>query len=363
MAHLLVVLLRAPFQTCAFLYVFIAQVVLVLLKRLLLPHFPIYQSLRLQVQRAYLSSASLTYPELVHRLPVTTSEQRAQRVGNGNGNGNGWTGYLIPGHHDQDLRPFTQTPPDGSRCVVLYAHGGGYARGEARMYIPYMERWVACAAEQGILLLFLSVEYPLTSEAPHPAQRDSFIKAYRHLLEVGVSPESIVFMGDSAGGGLCILSALEAEKQGLPQPAASILISPWMDMSLRSFQGGNALVETDYVATANTSVPMFVRMFLGQGQSQHKGDSPDVNPLYRTPESLRYLNPQLVLVGAAEFTLQESKDWAALCLKAGVEHELVVEWGQLHVYALGSSFLDPEVRRKTDQKVVGWISRHIKSYT
>ncbi|KAK5460810.1 hypothetical protein LTS15_002873 [Exophiala xenobiotica] len=205
--------------------------------------------------------------------------------------------------------------------------------------------------------LVLTIDPALTSEASHPAQRDSFTKAYRYLLDVGVPSGNVIFMGGSAGGGLCILSALEAKKEGLPQPAGSILISPWMDMSLRSFQGGNALVETDYVATANTSVPMFSRMFLGQ--SKYKGDSPEVNPLYRTPESLRNLNPQLILVGAAEFTLQESKDWAALCRKAGVEHELVVEWGQLHVYALGSRFLDSEVRRRTDEKVVGWMSRHL----
>jgi acetyl esterase/lipase len=45
------------------------------------------------------------------------------------------------------------------KCVVLYAHGGGYARGEAKMYINYMERWVKAATLENLDMVFLSVEY------------------------------------------------------------------------------------------------------------------------------------------------------------------------------------------------------------
>lgn len=40
----------------------------------------------------------------------------------------------------------------------------------------------------------------LSTDKSHPAQLDTFIQAYRYLLESGVAPENIVFMGDSAGG-------------------------------------------------------------------------------------------------------------------------------------------------------------------
>jgi carboxylesterase type B len=46
-----------------------------------------------------------------------------------------------------------------NRCIVVYAHGGGYARGEARMYLKYMERWEKVAKEMGVDVIFLSVEY------------------------------------------------------------------------------------------------------------------------------------------------------------------------------------------------------------
>ena len=52
-----------------------------------------------------------------------------------------------------------QAVGNGKLRVVLYGHGGGYARGEARMYVPYMKRWVEVAEEKGLQIVFLSIEY------------------------------------------------------------------------------------------------------------------------------------------------------------------------------------------------------------
>lgn len=40
-------------------------------------------------------------------------------------------------------------------------------------------------------------------------------------------------------------------------------------------------------------------------------------------------------VGVAEFALNDSKDWARKCREAGMECQLQVEWGQLHVWGFG----------------------------
>lgn len=152
MANLLSLILRNPIRTTSFSYTFIVQILLIILKRILLPHYPHYQSLRLQLQRAYLSSSSLCFPDFVHRLPITyCSEKRARKVGDS------WTGYVVPG--TRDLKDTIIQTGDIQRGVVVYAHGGGYARGEARMYLNYMERWVKVAKQAGLELTFLTVEY------------------------------------------------------------------------------------------------------------------------------------------------------------------------------------------------------------
>jgi acetyl esterase/lipase len=122
-------------------------------------------------------------------------------------------------------------------------------------------------------------------------------------------------------------------------------------MSTHPRDGGNALMDTDYVIGANTLTPDFAKRWLN-GISPA---SPDANPLMREPKELKGLNPQLILVGGGEFALQEGKDWARLCCKAGVNHRIVCEWGQLHVYALGSTWLAPEVRRRTELSIVDWM--------
>ena len=40
----------------------------------------------------------------------------------------------------------------------------------------------------------------LTTKESHPAQLNAFLKAYQSLLDDGVDPKQIIFMGDSAGG-------------------------------------------------------------------------------------------------------------------------------------------------------------------
>ena len=150
--HRLKLMLLHPLSSLRFLYTFAAQSWLVVLRRLLLPHFPRYQTFRTQMQRAFMSSCSATFPDLCWGLPVgNVPEDEARLISPS------VPAYLIPGY--KSLKPLMVDRAGESHCVAIYAHGGGYARGEARMYIRYMERWTRVATEAGLDLSFLSVEY------------------------------------------------------------------------------------------------------------------------------------------------------------------------------------------------------------
>lgn len=197
----------------------------------------------------------------------------------------------------------------------------------------------------------------LTDTAGHPAQLNCFFAAYQYLLGLGIPSSRIMFAGDSAGGGLSILTGLRALKQSVDQPAGYILISPWIDHSGEPFDGGNALVETDYVVTANLMVPAMSSAFT-RGLP---GDAPEINPLFVDTQDIRGMSRQLILVGAAEFALAEGSRWASRCKKAGVEHTLIREYGQMHIYAMGSSWMPPSVRNKTDMLILDWIQESLAS--
>lgn len=336
---------NSPLACLLCVYTFVTQVVLITARRLLLPHLFTYQTYRTQLFRAYLI-ATFALPT----LPNVASESEAKLIEEKGK----WTGYIIPG--TRGLHEFAGESISGRRVIALYAHGGGYSFGDARQYLSYMRRWVECAKAAGIDLVFLSVEYPLSGEAPHPAQLNSFTAAYQYLLGIGIDSSNVVFMGDSAGGGLCTITAISLlhSPTNTPQPSACILISAWLDLSgqIYDYEGGNALIETDFV-DANMLVPVLSAMFIGKNDAK----DPSVNPLLHKPQDLTDLCPQLVLVGAGEFALQDSRAWTLLCRAAGVEIELVAERGQPHIYAMGSKWLEPAVKKKTEGKIVQWLAR------
>ncbi|PHJ25505.1 alpha beta hydrolase fold domain-containing protein [Cystoisospora suis] len=94
-------------------------------------------------------------------------------------------------------------------------------------------------------------DYKLAPEAVWPAQLEESLAAYEYLCnEMGAQGENIVLLGDSAGGNLAvtvmakILEREAAATQGgagdgkailkpLPRPAGMVLLSPWLDLSMK----------------------------------------------------------------------------------------------------------------------------------
>lgn len=159
--HLVQLIVSNPWKSLKFLYTWSVSTSLVVLRGIILPNIPIYQPLRIRLQRAYLSSAAVVFPDLVHRLPVgPLPKTEAWPLKSST---HRFEGYLIPGTKATLLKELSAGNSHKHQCVVLYAHGGGYARGEAKMYLKYMKRWERVAMSMSLDLVFLSVEYRLFS--------------------------------------------------------------------------------------------------------------------------------------------------------------------------------------------------------
>ncbi|CAF1206959.1 unnamed protein product [Rotaria sordida] len=77
----------------------------------------------------------------------------------------------------------------------------------------------------------LHLEYRLAPEHPLPAAVDDTLAFYRALLRDGISSSRLIIMGDSAGGGLTLLTVQALLARHLPIPRAIITMSPWTDFS------------------------------------------------------------------------------------------------------------------------------------
>jgi len=168
------------------------------------------------------------------------------------------------------------------------------------------------------------VHYGRAPENPHPGPVDDMVKAYGWLIELGIGPKHIAFTGDSAGGGLAVTTMLRARQKGMPLPAASVPLSPWLDM-----QATGSTFKSNAEKDVLVSAPIIQTMastFLG---ADGNPDDPLANPLHA---DLTGLPPLLIQVGADETLLDDSRALAAAARRARVDVTLEEEPEMQHVY-------------------------------
>eukprot|EP00012_Vannella_robusta_P012928 CAMPEP_0206199606 /NCGR_PEP_ID=MMETSP0166-20121206/10365_1 /ASSEMBLY_ACC=CAM_ASM_000260 /TAXON_ID=95228 /ORGANISM="Vannella robusta, Strain DIVA3 518/3/11/1/6" /LENGTH=266 /DNA_ID=CAMNT_0053617747 /DNA_START=292 /DNA_END=1092 /DNA_ORIENTATION=- len=129
------------------------------------------------------------------------------------------------------------TPKPSKHITIVYFHGGGFIEGSIKAY----EGVVANLVNELQLIgnsvggsLHYSVvipEYRLAPENPLPTGIEDCLEAYKYILKEGNDENTILFMGDSAGGHLTISVALEAIEKGVPTPKALVAFSPWTDLT------------------------------------------------------------------------------------------------------------------------------------
>ena len=203
--------------------------------------------------------------------------------------------------------------------VLLCAHGGGYALGSM-----YTHRKVYAHAAKAIGCRALIVHYGLAPENVHPGPVNDMARSYKWLLDQGIPAGHIALIGDSAGGGLAVTTILRLREQGLPLPAATMPLSPWLDMD-----GAGETFETnaakDLIVTRDLIQGM-AATFLGEGGNRR---DPLANPLYA---DLKDLPPMYVQTGADETLLDDSRKLADLARRSGVDVTLEIVPEMQHVF-------------------------------
>lgn len=203
--------------------------------------------------------------------------------------------------------------------VLQCTHGGGYVTGSMythRKIYGHFAKAIGCRA--------LIPDYRRAPEHPHPAPVEDAARSYRWLLDQGIKPQHIAFTGDSAGGGLSVTTLLKARELGLPMPAATMPLSPWLDMeatspTFDSNRSKDALVQREIVQG-------MAGMFLGENGNRK---DPLANPLLA---DLRGLPPMYIQVGDDETLLDDSRHLAQRARDASVPVTLEIEPGMQHVY-------------------------------
>lgn len=117
------------------------------------------------------------------------------------------------------------TPPGHTPFAYIDLHGGALVFGGG-------ENCRIAAGKQADLhnLMCYGIDYRMPPDHPYPAALDDCVATYRHVLKHH-APEHIVIGGRSAGGNLATAMVLRARDEGLPMPAALVLLSPEVDLT------------------------------------------------------------------------------------------------------------------------------------
>ena len=215
--------------------------------------------------------------------------------------------------------------PRPDQPAVLYFHGGGYAVGTAAQTIGLP----AEIARRGNCTV-LSVDYRLAPEHPFPAAVDDGLDAYGGAL--GAYPVTqLAVAGESGGGGLALATLLAARQRGLPMPAAVLLMSPWVDLTL----SGPSL-------TTKASVdPVMTLQALERRAKEYAGNEPRTNPLVSPLwGDFGGFPPLLIQVGSHEILLDDAVRLAGRAAAGDVTTVLEVTAYVHHVFQAVAAQLD-----------------------
>ena len=227
--------------------------------------------------------------------------------------------------------------------AILYFHGGGFRLGSVSSHRELIAR---ISEASGCRVL--AINYRLAPEHRFPAPLEDAMAAYGWMLDQGLKPENIAFAGDSAGGNLALAAMLGLRDRGLSLPAAGAVMSPWTDLAATSAS----------YASRSDADPIHQRPMILALAKNYLGPNgyprdPLASPLYA---DLAGLPPLLIQVGDRETVLSDSTMFADRAKAAGVDVELEVWDGMIHVFQMFAAEL-PEGR-----DAIGVIARFLDKH-
>ncbi|MFE6970386.1 alpha/beta hydrolase fold domain-containing protein [Isoptericola sp. NPDC057653] len=228
--------------------------------------------------------------------------------------------------------------PDGP--VVLDLHGGGLLYGAGEVC-----RVSAVTASARTGLVAWGVDYRMPPLHPYPAALDDALAAYRALLSER-GPGRVVVCGGSAGGNLAAALLLRARDEGLPMPAALVLLTPEVDLT----ESGDSFVTNAPHDLALASLREVNALYAGGADLAH----PYLSPLFGDLEGLP---PTLLQSGTRDLFLSNTVRMHRRLRAAGVAAELHVFEGMPHGGFGGGAPEDAEL----DAEVRAFVDRALRA--
>ncbi|WP_262250417.1 alpha/beta hydrolase fold domain-containing protein [Parapedobacter soli] len=197
----------------------------------------------------------------------------------------------ISGTQIAEVKCYWFTPKNEvSDNIIVYLHGGCFAFGSINSH-KAMVSHIAENTRSKILL----IEYSFAPENPFPVAINEIVKVYKELLKTYPN-RKIIFMGDSAGGGLVVSGIYSIAENKLKLPSATILISSWLNLKCN----------TNSYKTRQSLDPFLTKPYLLEYAEYYVGNSENADPNELVFDSFP---PTFLLTGTNEILYDDTKNF------------------------------------------------------
>ena len=210
---------------------------------------------------------------------------------------------------------------EAPRRSVFYLHGGGFVHPTHAVQWTFSTRLADTLGARAVV-----PTYPL---APEFTVDDSFEAMITIFEEVAAtSPEGVVLVGDSAGGGYALALAEALRDRGGAQPDRLVLLSPWVDLTGETPGTLEASGRDPWLSYPHLAI--YASFWAGSADPRRLAEarvSPGLGDLTGLPPALMLCGTRDLLHPGCEalFARAEEADWPL---------EYVEAPGLIHVYPL-----------------------------
>lgn len=240
------------------------------------------------------------------------------------------------------LRARRYVPAGQGDGLLVYFHGGGFVRGDLNTHDPLCRRLANSSRCQ-----LLSIDYRLAPEHPFPAAAEDAVAATEWAGGRHGGPLAVG--GDSSGGNIAAVAAIQARDSAGPELAAQVLLYPVTDATMGSpsmdeLAGGRML-------TKDTLSWMYDQ-YLPPGVDR---SDPRASPVFAP--SLEGVAPAVVVTAGNDPLRDDANRYATRLEEAGVTVEHFVYGGTIHSFMLYAGVLEAgkEAARAVGQALAGLL--------
>lgn len=232
--------------------------------------------------------------------------------------------------------------PDGARTgnaspVLLSLHGGALIAGGGDI-VRRMTEVSALSAP----IVHWAPDYRMPPTHPYPAALEDVLAVYEALLRVR-DPSQIIVGGASAGGNLAAALLLRAKAEGLPMPAALVLLTPEVDLT----ESGDSFVTLAHVSVGLQSLLETNLLYAGG----HDLADPYLSPLFG---DVSHFPPTLLISGTRDLFLSNTVRMHRKLRESGVDADLHIFDARPH-----AGYGDAPEEAAVSTEISIFVSKHV----